>query len=125
MLKTLLIIGLGGFLGSISRYGISLLTTNIWGNAFPWGTFAVNIIGSFLIGIIYGLAVQNNWLTADMRLFLAIGFCGSFTTFSTFSYDTLQLINSGQLLFTLLYVAGSILLGLLAIWGGILSTKLL
>ena len=119
MLKTLLIIGTGGFLGSISRYGVTVLTTKWWGNAFPWGTLTVNIIGSFLIGIIYGLAVQNDWLTAEMRLFLAIGFCGSFTTFSTFSYDIIQMINTGHFIYTSLYVAGSILLGILAVFAGI------
>ncbi|MFB6340414.1 fluoride efflux transporter CrcB [Saccharicrinis sp. FJH2] len=119
MLRTLLIIGTGGFLGSISRYGVTLLTTKWWGNAFPWGTLTVNIIGSFLIGIIYGLAVQNDWLTADLRLFLAIGFCGSFTTFSTFSYDIIQMINTGHFIYTSLYVAGSILMGMLAVFAGI------
>lgn len=119
MLKTLLIIGTGGFLGSISRYGINLLSTKLWGTGFPWGTLAVNIIGSFLIGIVYGMAVKHDWLSPDLRLFLAIGFCGSFTTFSTFSYDIIQLLNSGHFLQTTAYIAGSIILGLMAVFAGI------
>lgn len=124
MVKTLLLVGAGGFLGSISRYAVTQLTSRLWGDLFPWGTFSVNIIGSLLIGIIYGLAVHNNWLSADVRIFLAIGFCGSFTTFSTFSFDTVQLLNTGQMLPTILYVAGSVLLGLLAVFAGIGIIKL-
>lgn len=124
MVKTLLLVGAGGFLGSISRYAVTQLTYRLWGDLFPWGTFSVNIIGSLLIGIIYGLAVHNNWLSADVRIFLAIGFCGSFTTFSTFSFDTVQLLNTGQMLPTILYVAGSVLLGLLAVFAGIGIIKL-
>lgn len=124
MLKSLFIIGAGGFLGSISRYGITLLTTKLWGSGFPWGTISVNIIGSFLIGIVYGMAVHNDWLSADLRLFLAIGFCGSFTTFSTFSYDIIQLLNTGHFIYTTLYIAGSILAGILAVYAGIGVFKL-
>lgn len=125
MIRTLIVIGLGGFLGSISRY---LLTAGIHQylfTSFPAGTLAVNSLGSLLIGIIYGFAEKGALLNADWKLFLTVGFCGGFTTFSTFSHDNLMLLRDGQTTHFLLYTLGSILLGLLAVVLGYLFTKTL
>ena len=87
--------------GSISRYLMQQAILRHYTTIFPLGTFAVNMLGSLLIGIIFGLASRYNWMNQELRLLLAIGFCGSFTTFSTFAFDNLQLIrdaNYGQLI---------------------------
>lgn len=115
-MKELLIIGLGGFLGSISRYLMHVFMIARIATPIPIGTLTVNLLGSFLLGIIIGLFNRYDWLTHEWRLFLAIGFCGSFTTFSTFSVENLELIKSGNYLtlgiYTLLSLVGGVLLAL-------------
>jgi len=95
-MKEILIVGIGGFAGSVSPYLIQNVVVNRFITVFPIGTFAINIIGSLIIGVIFGLADRYQWMTQEWRLFLAIGFCGSFTTFSTFAFDNLQLIKDGN-----------------------------
>ena len=93
-MKQLLIVGLGGFLGTIARYLVSRI--NLMENflSLPLGTLTVNVTGSFLIGFLTGLASKSEILSADMRLFLMAGFCGGFTTFSSFTNENLQLIQN-------------------------------
>jgi CrcB protein len=86
MFKASLFIGIGGFLGSISRYLLSQYVDKKIITLFPFGTFTVNILGCFLLGLLYALAEKEQVLTNELRLLLTVGFCGSFTTFSTFSY---------------------------------------
>lgn len=119
----ILIIGLGGFLGSISRYSIyQLLDRNIE-SMFPLGTFFVNTSGSLLLGVIYGLMEKGNVLTEEWRLFLAIGFCGSFTTFSAFAYENFTLLKSSQFLSMLTYTGLSVVVGIgLTYLGYLLAT---
>lgn len=90
-------IGLGGGIGSIARYLTSVYVTRLIESAFPYGTLAVNILGSMIIGLIFGFSDRYSWLTPELRLLLATGFCGGFTTFSTFSYETLTLLRQGYL----------------------------
>jgi len=116
MVSAWLWVGLGGALGSMLRYGTGLLLAPA-GSSFPWGTFAVNIIGSFIIGLLYGVAAQGHMPT-HWRLLLTTGFCGGFTTFSTFSYENLQYFTGGQYWHFGLYAGLSLVLGLLAVAGG-------
>ena len=89
----LLMIGLGGFLGSISRYGIYMVLDKPLLASFPFATLSVNVLGSFLLGIIYGLSLHTSAIHPHLRFFLAVGFCGSFTTFSTFALDNMNLLQ--------------------------------
>ena len=115
----LLLIGTGGFLGSVSRY---LLSTAIYrlsnGFLFPFGTLAVNLIGCLAIGFLAGLAEFRGLLSAEMRMFLLIGVLGGFTTFSTFGYETFQLLRDGQGQFAVTNICLSVVLGIVGVWGG-------
>ena len=113
MLKNILIIGAGSFFGGVLRYIVSLLVKYTGG--FPWATFTVNLLGCLLIGVLWGIFSRCANASQQIVLFLSVGFCGGFTTFSTFSKESLQLIQSGNWLYFSLYVAGSILLGLLLV----------
>ncbi len=110
MIKDFLYVAAGGALGSVLRYGVSCLLGQARG--FPWGTFTVNLLGSFLIGVFFGYMAKNPNLGSGTVLFLSVGFCGGFTTFSTFSKEGLQLLQVGNYLMLLLYLAGSVILGI-------------
>jgi len=124
MLKVSLIIGLGGFLGSVSRYWLSLIVDKTFFGAYPYGTFTVNIIGCFLLGLIYAFADREQLMTQEMRFFLATGFCGSFTTFSTFSYENQLLYQEGEWTTLITYVVLSVVVGILAAMAGVALGKL-
>ncbi len=124
MIKTLLLVGLGGFLGSVSRYLTSLVFTRFWPINMPLGTFAANVLGCFLIGIAYGLSLKLGWFNPQWRLFFITGFCGGYTTFSSFAYENVKLLQSGQYGLFGGYVLLSVALGLLAVFGGLLITKI-
>lgn len=124
MIKTLLLVGSGGFLGSISRYLASRLLQSSIPSSFPFGTFFVNIAGCFLIGLIYGISERGSLLTPGWRLFLAAGFCGGFTTFSTFANENLALLRDGEFLYFFLYTGLSVFLGIAATFLGVLITKI-
>lgn len=122
MIRELLFVGAGGFLGSVTRYGISILVKNM-STGFPWGTLIANLLGCFLIGLLYGLGNRHAVLSANTMLFLTVGFCGGFTTFSTFSKEGLLLMQAGNWGVFFLYVFGSVFLGLLAVAGGLWAGK--
>ena len=119
----ILLVGLGGFTGAICRYLIQTLLSNRYPGAFPWGTFVVNIVGCLFIGIIYGLAERHRIMTYELRLLLAIGFCGSFTTFSAFSAENLNMFQLGSYTTLGLYIALSVLLGLGAVFAGLVIVR--
>jgi CrcB protein len=123
-MKIILLVGTGGFVGSISRYLVSQLMQKTFETTFPLGTLVVNIVGSFLIGIIYALSEQSEILSAEWRVFLAVGFCGGFTTFSSFAYENFAMANIQQFLFSALYIGLSLILGLLAVYLGVQLMKL-
>lgn len=125
MLKNILLIGLGGFIGSIARFLVSRLNNHVELLSIPVGTLAVNIIGSFLIGFLIGISEKSPILTVELRMFLMVGLCGGFTTFSSFSGENLMLMRNGQFLPIFLYTGLSILLGFTAVYLGYVSTKLL
>ena len=122
-MKLVLLIGAGGFIGSALRYLISLFIQNKVLSTFPFGTFAVNVLGCFLIGAVYALSERGN-LSAEWRLFLATGILGGFTTFSSFSNETVSMIRDAQYGPALIYVGSSVILGLLATFFGIFLIKL-
>ncbi len=115
----LFIIGLGGFLGSVSRYIIVKSVNEKVHSLFPYGTLTVNIVGSFLLGIIYMIALRKIGLSENGRLFLGVGFCGGFTTFSAFALENFYLINQKLLGTSLLYISLSIVAGILAFAAGV------
>jgi len=125
MLKNLLIIGSGGFLGSVARYLVSQLNLTVSFHSIPVGTLLVNISGSLVIGFLTGIAEKSLILTPEWRLFLMVGLCGGFTTFSAFANENLMLIHNGQLMAVLLYTGLSIFLGFVAVYLGYTLTNLL
>lgn len=112
-MKQLVLIFLGGGLGSVMRYAVSNATKNLWSaGSFPAGTFVVNILGCFLMGIFISLFLKND---SPFKWFLMTGFCGGFTTFSAFSAESVSLFQSGQYAVLGAYVLLSLLLGFLAL----------
>lgn len=124
MIKTLLLIGTGGFLGSISRFLASRFMQNNFPSAFPFGTFFVNVTGCLLIGVIYGFSERSSLLTSGWKMFLTVGFCGGFTTFSTFANENLALLRDGDFFHFLIYTGLSVFLGITATFFGVLLTKI-
>ncbi len=125
MLKQLLLIGLGGFVGSIARFLVSRLNTRIDWLSIPLGTLTVNVVGSFLIGFLIGISEKSPILTVELRMFLMVGLCGGFTTFSSFAGENLMLMRNGQFLPLFLYTGLSILLGFTAVYLGYIFTRLM
>lgn len=117
-MKQLLLVFIGGGAGSVLRYIIGK-TLNSSQTGIPFGTFAANILGSLLIGIILGLAAKNETLTQNHTLLLATGFCGGFTTFSTFAYENHVFLKSGDFTSFAIYTIASFIFGFLAVFTGI------
>ncbi len=125
MLKQLILIGTGGFVGSVARYLVSRLGSRIEWLSIPVGTLVVNVAGSLLIGILIGISEKSPILTVEWRMLLMVGLCGGFTTFSTFTGENLMLLKNGQVFPLLLYTGLSIILGFTAVYLGYISTKLM
>ncbi|KAA6302701.1 MAG: putative fluoride ion transporter CrcB [Candidatus Ordinivivax streblomastigis] len=123
MLKQLLLIGLGGGTGSIFRFLVSHFTTKVGANTFPTATFIVNILGCLLIGLFTGWMLKFQWFDTPLKYLLITGFCGGFTTFSTFSLENLQLYQSGQYISLTVYILASVVCGLAAVFGGMMLVK--
>jgi fluoride exporter len=121
-MKIILAIGVGSCIGGISRYLLSQFIQNKFLSAFPYGTLGVNLIGCFLIGIVFGLSERGN-ITMEWRLFLATGVLGGFTTFSAFSNETVGLLRDGEFWYAFSYIICSIFIGLLATFTGISLIK--
>jgi len=117
MLK-LLIVGMGGFIGAVARYGATGFVHRHGGDFFPWGTLAINVTGCFLIGALVYFATDRAVLSPNVRLFLQIGILGAFTTFSTFGYETVELIRDRSFGPALANVGANVLLGVFAVWLG-------
>lgn len=114
-----LLVAFGGALGSVCRYLTGLAMTRLLGPAFPWGTLTVNVVGSFAIGFLAELFARKFDASMELRLLLIVGFLGGFTTFSSFSLDTLALVERGATLQGMAYIAGSLLLSFAAVFSGL------
>ena len=125
MLKTLFIIGSGSFLGGVARYLTARVVQNSFVSSFPFGTMAVNLLGCLLIGLIFGISERTNMISDEWRIFLTVGFCGGFTTFSTFANENMALLRDGNFFYFALYTGLSVFLGLVAVFFGNALTKLL
>ena len=112
MIKSILFVGIGSFFGGALRYAVSLMMKNITANAFPWATLSVNLIGGFLLGLIFALFGKYSSVNSALCLLLATGFCGGFTTFSTFANESLQMLQCGNILGFFAYVLASLVLGI-------------
>lgn len=119
----LMMIALGGALGAVSRFLLGNAVSKAVGSALPYGTFVINVIGCFAMGLLMTLIVDREMLPAAWRLFLCVGFLGGFTTFSSFGYEALMMLTEGRLLAVLAYVGGSVALGLVAAGLGVLCAR--
>lgn len=123
MSTNIILVGIGGMLGSVLRYLASQFVTTEFPSVFPYGTFAVNILGCLLIGMIFGLSQRHEWLSPEIRVFLAVGFCGGFTTFSAFAYENIVLLQEKDYLTFAVYSVLSFVVCLLATFAGLVITK--
>ena len=112
MLLHFFFVGLGGAIGSMLRFGTGIISIKTFGVNFPWGTLTVNLVGSFCIGLLFGLSTQIQHFSEEVKLFLMVGILGGFTTFSAFSMDTILLFERGQIIQACLYAAASVILSL-------------
>ncbi len=125
MIKNFLLVGLGGGVGSMARYLCQKWFNENYPHPFPWGTFTVNLVGCFLIGIIYSASEKTSVLSPHIRLLLITGFCGGFTTFSTFAFENMNLLRSGDSIYFLIYTIASIVLGIGGVFIGMAIMKLM
>ncbi|MDD4641428.1 MAG: fluoride efflux transporter CrcB [Bacteroidales bacterium] len=123
MLKSIMIVGLGGFIGTVLRFLVSRSFQFNYATVFPWGTLTVNILGSFLIGVFLGISEKGHFMSPEWRLFLTIGLCGGFTTFSSFSNEAFMLLQGKELLRLAYYSGLSVFLGIGAVILGRLIIK--
>ena len=123
MFKSILLVGLGGAVGSIFRYLSSLLITKYFNSIFPIATFTVNIIGCFLIGLIFGYMEKEQIANDAVKYLFITGFCGGYTTFSTFAIENIGLLQEQHTLTAFAYIAASVITGLFAVWLGLLIFK--
>jgi CrcB protein len=123
-LSTIVAVSLGGLIGANARYLVGIWVGDHWGNAFPWGTLLINVTGSFVLGCFLTLVTERLEGSATTRLFVATGFLGAYTTFSTFAYETASYVRAGELLRALAYVGASLVCGLAAVVAGITAARI-
>ncbi|ABW68782.1 fluoride efflux transporter CrcB [Desulfosudis oleivorans] len=127
-INRIFLVMIGGGLGAASRYGVGLMTVRLWGTRFPWGTLAVNLVGCFLIGLLFALSDRVRLLSPEMRLLLVTGYLGALTTFSTFSLETVSAGRAGLTLLPLANILinniGGLALTLAGMWLGSLFSNI-
>lgn len=114
-------VGLGGCLGSVLRFWLGSYIGGKTGTRFPYGTFVINVTGSFLVGFLFAVLTARSHWSPNWRYLILAGFIGGYTTFSSFEFETLRTIQGGQVASGLLYVGLSVCLGLIAVWGGVIA----
>lgn len=124
---TYLWVALGGALGSVARYWCSAFVARTVGETFPWGTLAVNVVGSFVIGLMAAISTSGSRLliSADLRIFVMVGICGGYTTFSSFSLQTLNLLRDGEWAAAAGNIGASVVLCMLSVWLGYVAGALI
>ncbi|MDD4144790.1 MAG: fluoride efflux transporter CrcB [Prolixibacteraceae bacterium] len=123
MYRNLLLAGTGGFIGSVMRYLVQILIEKNISGTFPYGTMTANILGSFIIGAVFALSEKGNLIGPEWRIFLAVGVCGGFTTFSAFSYNNFMMIKENSIIPFLLNTGGNLFLGILAVFLGVVFIR--
>jgi fluoride exporter len=123
MLRTLLIVGTGGFIGSVMRYLVQFYIEKSMSSTFPLGTLIANIAGSFIIGMVFALAEKGNLMSSEWRIFLTVGICGGFTTFSAFAYNNFTMIKEHSLGQLFINIGGNLFFGILAVYLGIIFIR--
>jgi fluoride exporter len=124
-LQFIVAVAVSGSIGSVARYLVAIGSNKIFGMNFPWGILIINVTGSFLIGALVGLFATRWDLPQAVRIFLTVGICGGYTTFSTFSLDSYYLLERGELGAALLYMIGSVLLSIGALGGGLYLSRVI
>jgi CrcB protein len=119
------VVGLGGFIGAIARFWLGAYISNRLGTRFPYGTFVINITGSFLIGLTITLLAERTHWNPNWRYLIPIGFIGAYTTFSTFEYETMRSIQDGEFVIAFLNVSLSLVVGFISVWGGVVTGRML
>lgn len=120
-----LLVFLGGGLGAAARYGVGVLTLRIVGSGYPWGTFAINVLGAFLMGVAAETFALKAGLSQPLRLFLTTGILGGFTTFSTYALETALLHERGELGAAVAYALGSLVIGVAALFAGLALVRVM
>jgi CrcB protein len=119
MLNSIFLVGIGGAFGSIARFLTGYYVNKFIVSPFPYGTFTANLLGCFVIGLVFGMVQRFEWFTPELRLLLATGFCGGYTTFSTFAYENLNLLQTQQYSTFALYTLISLSAGIIAVAAGL------
>jgi fluoride exporter len=122
--RALVGIAIAGALGALARYGLGAAISDRF-PGFPWGTLAINVTGSFILGLLFVILTERTTTSAAVRSAITIGFVGAYTTFSTFSLETVRLLEDGSIVAGTLNVAGNLVLGIAAAWGGIALARAL
>lgn len=117
------VVGLGGFVGSIARFWLGAYITARVGARFPYGTFVINMTGSFLIGLVMTVLTQRSHVNPNFLYLIPIGFIGAYTTFSTFELEAFREVSKGDVLMSLLYVSSSVMVGFVAVWLGVVAGR--
>lgn len=118
-----LMVGIGGCAGSVLRFWLGTYIAGRMGTRFPYGTLVINVTGSFLIGVVLAVLTAKTQWSPNWRYLIPIGFIGGYTTFSSFEYETLRTIQDGQIGLGLLYIAVSVIVGFMAVWGGVVAGR--
>ena len=122
MFRTIIIVGTGGFIGSVMRYLLQVFIENKLLSTFPLATIIANIIGSFIIGVVFALA-EKSLMNSDWRIFMSVGICGGFTTFSAFAFNNFNMIKEHTWNQLFLNIGGTMILGILAVYLGIILVR--
>lgn len=125
MIRAIILVGIGGGLGSVFRYLTSLFVTKYFQITFPLGTFSVNVIGCLIVGILIGFFERQQLTNPDLKFLFITGFCGGYTTFSAFALENINLFQTGNSLTAFFYIAASVLVSLFAVWIGLSLIKIL